>query len=65
MKKKTVVNVASGPQKEVVLDQVHEMEKEKHFDPGAVKEETIVHHNNFGAGTVRNIDDGKIYVEFG
>ena len=65
LKKKTVVNVASEPKKEVALGRVHEMVEEKHFDPEAVKEETIVHHNKFGIGTVRKIEDGIIYVEFG
>ena len=64
LKKKTVVNVASEPKKEVALGQVHEMVEEKQFDPGSVKVESTVYHNVFGSGTVRKIEDGKIYVEF-
>lgn len=30
-----------------------------------MKEETIVHYNKFGIGTVRKIEGGKIYIEFG
>lgn len=65
LQKKTVVKVAQEFEKGEASGPVHEMEEEKHFDPEAVKEETIVHHNKFGAGTVRKIEGGNIYVEFG
>ena len=65
LKKKTAVSLTTEPKKEVAAGTVHEMEEEKHFDPGAVKAESTVYHNMFGAGTVRKIDGGKIYVEFG
>ena len=35
------------------------------FDGNAVAEQSTVYHNRFGSGTVREIKDGKIYVEFG
>ena len=41
-----------------------EPEEEKHFVEGAVEEQSVVQHNRFGTGTVRKIEDGKIYVEF-
>ena len=65
LKKKTVVKIASESEKGEASGPVHEMEEEKHFDPKAAKEETIVHHNKFGKGTVRKIEGGNIYVEFG
>lgn len=41
-----------------------ETEPEKHFDENAVTEQSTVRHSRFGTGTVRKIEDGKIYVEF-
>ena len=37
---------------------------EKHFDESAVTEQSTVRHNRFGTGTVRKIEDEKIYVDF-
>ena len=60
LKKKT-----ADHNKDAAADSEHAMVDEKHFDPRAVEVESKVYHSRFGIGTVRKIEGGNIYVEFG
>ena len=64
---KKVSTVKVVPKTELVTAApIVEIEKqaEKHFDPAAVSVQSTVNHNKFGTGTVTQIEDGKIYVDF-
>ena len=65
LKKKTEAKAVPESGDDVTSEPVQEMKEKKHVGPEAVKEESTVYHNKFGAGTVRKIEDGDIFVEFG
>ena len=66
LKKVSEVKVVPAEEPEKVVEVVEpEPEAEKVFDTDSVTEQSTVYHNRFGRGTVTQIADGKIYVEFG
>ena len=56
---------AKEPEKEIEVEVPEpEPEPESIFDVNSVVEQSIVFHNRFGKGTVTQIANGKIYIEF-